>query len=90
VGAGHPRKQASDATADLRHQRDGPCPEYPRCRGIRYTVQEKTDSQAARLRKESRGGRPPGLDEERYKKRHTVERAFSRLNHARAVATRSA
>ncbi|MFE2972679.1 hypothetical protein ACFXKC_55995, partial [Streptomyces sp. NPDC059340] len=34
---------------------------------------EKTDSQAARLRKGSHGGRPPGFDEERYKKRNTVE-----------------
>ncbi|WP_419248474.1 hypothetical protein [Streptomyces virginiae] len=35
----------------------------------------------------SRGGRPPGFDEERYKKRNTVERAINRLQHARAVAT---
>jgi transposase len=37
-----------------------------RCRPL---SPEKTDSQAARLRKGSRGGRPPGFDEERYKKR---------------------
>jgi transposase len=40
------------------------------------------------LRKGSRGGRPPGLDEERYKKRNTVERAINRLKNSRAVATR--
>ncbi|MFJ9811919.1 transposase [Streptomyces sp. NPDC101158] len=49
---------------------------------------EKTDSQAARLRKGSRGGRPPGFDEERYRKRNTVERAVNRLKQCRAVATR--
>lgn len=36
----------------------------------------------------SRGGRPPGFDEERYKKRNTVERAINRLKQSRAVATR--
>ncbi|MFE5947120.1 hypothetical protein ACFQ79_31980, partial [Streptomyces sp. NPDC056480] len=48
--------------------------EYLRRRGIRHTIPEKTDSQAARLRKGTRGGRPPGFDEDRYKKRNTVER----------------
>ncbi|MFI8966473.1 hypothetical protein ACIGO8_30670 [Streptomyces sp. NPDC053493] len=38
-------------------------------------VPEKADSRSARLRKSSRGGRPPGFDEQRYKKRNTVERA---------------
>ncbi|OUD00186.1 hypothetical protein CA983_26970 [Streptomyces swartbergensis] len=33
-------------------------------------------------------GRPPGFDEERYKKRNTVERAINRLKQSRAVATR--
>ncbi|MFF8588007.1 hypothetical protein ACWIFK_31395 [Streptomyces althioticus] len=31
---------------------------------------------------------PPGFDEERYKKRTTVERAINRLKQSRAVATR--
>lgn len=32
-------------------------------------------------------GGPPGFDEERYKKRNTVERAINRLKQSRAVAT---
>lgn len=40
-----------------------PVRKYLRRRGIRHTIPEKTDSQAARLRKGSRGGRPPGFDE---------------------------
>ncbi|MER8161540.1 hypothetical protein [Streptomyces sp. NPDC094472] len=65
-----------------------PCREYLRHRGTRHTIPEKTDSQAARLRKGSRGGRPPSFDEERHKKRNTIERAINKLKHARAVATR--
>ncbi|MBK3531697.1 transposase [Streptomyces sp. MBT67] len=59
-----------------------------RHRGIRHTIPEKSDSQTARLRKGSRGARPSGFDEVRYKKRNTVERAINRLKPARAVATR--
>ncbi|MGW8889628.1 hypothetical protein [Streptomyces sp. NPDC055749] len=63
-------------------------PSVLRRRGIRPTVPEKADSRAARLRKGSRGGRPPGFGEERYKKRDTVERAINRLKNSLAVATR--
>lgn len=38
--------------------------------------------------KGSHDGRPPGFDEERCKKRNTVERAINRLKQHRAVATR--
>ncbi|ESQ01165.1 putative transposase [Streptomyces sp. GBA 94-10 4N24] len=55
---------------------------------IRHSIPEKTDSQAARRRKGARDERPPGFDEERYRKRNTVERAVNRLKHAGAVATR--
>lgn len=67
---------------------NGPCREHPRCRTVRHTIPERTDSQAARLRKGARGGRPAGFDEGRYKKRNTFERAVNRLKHAGAVATR--
>ncbi|WP_407563124.1 hypothetical protein [Streptomyces sp. 184] len=67
---------------------NGPCREYLRRRGIQHTIPEKIDSQAARLRKGSRGGRPPGFDEDRYKKRNTVERAINPLKQSRAIATR--
>ncbi|MGV9983522.1 IS5 family transposase [Streptomyces olivaceus] len=87
TGPGRPRKKPDSLAADKAYS-NGPCREYLRRRGIRHTIPEKTDSQAARLCKGSRGGRPPGFDEERYKKRNTVERAVNRLKHARAMATR--
>ncbi len=87
LGTGRPRKKPDSLAADKAYS-NGPCREYLRSRGIRHTIPEKTDSQAARLRKGARGGRPPGFDEERYKKRNTVEWAINKLKHARAVATR--
>ncbi len=87
VGPGRPRTKPDSLAADKAYS-NSPCREYLRRRGIRHSIPEKTDSQAARLRKGSRGGRPPGFDEERYKKRNTVERAINRLKQSRAVATR--
>ncbi|MFF5369746.1 IS5 family transposase [Streptomyces sp. NPDC013187] len=87
LGRGRPRKKPESLAADKAYS-NGPCREYLRRRGIQHSIPEKTDSQAARLRKGSRGGRPPGFDEERYKKRNTVERAINRLKQSRAVATR--
>ncbi|WP_435812254.1 IS5 family transposase [Streptomyces olivaceoviridis] len=87
TGPGRPRKKPDSLAADKAYS-NGPCREYLRRRGIRHTIPEKSDSQAARQRKGSRGGRPPGFDEDRYKKRNTVERAINRLKQSRAVATR--
>lgn len=86
-GLGRPRKKPDSLAADRAYS-NGPIREYLRRRGIRHTIPEKTDSQAARLRKGARGGRPPSFDEDRYKKRNTVERAINRLKQSRAVATR--
>lgn len=61
---------------------------YLRERGIRHVIPEKRHQTAGRLRRGSRGRRPPGLDKDRYKKRNTVERAINKLKQFRAVATR--
>ncbi|MFD4555399.1 hypothetical protein ACFWP5_13960 [Streptomyces sp. NPDC058469] len=58
---------------------NGPCREYLRRRRVRRTIPENTDSQAARQRKGSLGGRPPGCDEEPYEERDSVERAINWL-----------
>jgi len=41
-----------------------------------------------RLRRGSKGGRPPTCDSECYKQRNVVERAINKLKSHRAVATR--
>ncbi len=86
-GLGRPRKKPDSLAADKAYS-NGPIREYLRRRGIHHTIPEKTDSQAARLRKGSRGGRPPAFDEDRYKKRNTIERAINYLKQSQAVATR--
>ncbi|MFF8344133.1 IS5 family transposase [Streptomyces rimosus] len=87
LGLGRPRKKPDSLAADRAYS-NGPVREYLRRRGVRHTIPEKSDSQAARLRKGARGGRPPGFDEDRYKKRNTVERAINHMKQFRAVATR--
>jgi transposase len=58
-----------------------------RRRRIKATI-PPADQVRDRLRRGSRGGRPPAFDPEAYKDRNTVERAFCRLRQHRAVATR--
>ncbi|MFH9656401.1 IS5 family transposase [Streptomyces anulatus] len=87
VGPGRPRRKPDSLAADKAYS-NRPCRDYLRRRGIRHIIPEKSDSQGARLRKGSRGGRPPAFDQDRYKKRNTVERAINRLKQSRAVATR--
>ncbi|GAA3108518.1 hypothetical protein GCM10017687_21000 [Streptomyces echinatus] len=86
-GPGRPRKTPGSLAADKAYS-NGLCRDY--LRRTRYSAHDPGEDRqpAARLRKGSRGGRPPGFDEERYKQRNTVERAFNKLKHSRAVATR--
>jgi len=87
LGPGRPRTRPDRVAADKAYS-NRPCRTYLRRRGITHTIPEKADSRAVRLRKGRRGGRPPGFDAERYKKRNTVERAINKLKQFRAVATR--
>jgi transposase len=62
--------------------------EQCRRRGITATIPEKTDQIRHRVKRGSRGGRPPAFDAERYKQRNTAERCINKLKGFRAVATR--
>lgn len=59
-----------------------------RARGIRCVCPEREDAKKARLKRGSKGGRPPRFDAKAYKGRNVVERCINRLKDFRAVATR--
>ncbi|MFE1315988.1 hypothetical protein [Streptomyces sp. NPDC058755] len=85
LGSGRPRKRPDSGAADKAYS-NSPCRDYLRRRGIAHTIPEKSNARAARSRRGRGGGRPPGFDLERYKKRNTVDRAISKLKQSRAVA----
>ncbi|MFF8774514.1 IS5 family transposase [Kitasatospora sp. NPDC015120] len=62
--------------------------EHLRKRGIRAVIPIPADQRGHRLRRGSRGGRPPAFDREAYKQRNTVERCINRLKQWRGIATR--
>lgn len=57
-------------------------------RGIKAVIPQKSTEIAARQRKGSAGGRPPGFDAESYKDRNVVERSFNLTKQWRGLATR--
>ncbi|MCJ1676860.1 IS5 family transposase [Streptomyces sp. APSN-46.1] len=57
-------------------------------RGIRVVIPVPADQRGHRLRRGSRGGRPPIFDRAAYKQRNTVERCINRLKQWRGIATR--
>ncbi|WP_373103500.1 transposase [Streptomyces rubrogriseus] len=50
-----------------------------RDRGIRAVIPIRADQSIHRLRRGSRGGRPPSVDRAAYKRRNAVERCINRL-----------
>lgn len=87
AGSGRPRRLPDSVSADRAYS-NSKIRTYLRRRGISHAIPEKRDTIAARKRRGSRGGRPPGFDTERYAARNTVERAVNKLKQFRAVATR--
>ncbi|WP_217514932.1 transposase, partial [Streptomyces lunaelactis] len=62
--------------------------EHLRKRRIRAVIPVPTDQRGHRLRRGSRGGRPPAFDREAFKRPNTVERCVNGLKQWRGIATR--
>jgi transposase len=86
-GLGRPRTRPDYALADKAYSSRA-IREHLAKRGIKAVIPIKDDQADARIRKGSRGGRPPAFDTVRYRQRNTVERAVNKLRGTRAVATR--
>jgi transposase len=86
-GPGRPRTRPGRVLADKAYS-SAAIRAHLRSRGIRATIPEPSDQARNRLRRGSKGGRPPAFDPGAYKQRNTVERAFCQLRQHRAVATR--
>ncbi|MDX6312525.1 MAG: hypothetical protein QOF44_1989 [Streptomyces sp.] len=77
---GRPRTTPDSVSADKAYSnRRTRC--YLRRRGIRHVIPEKSDQAKHRIKRGKGGGRPPGFDKERYKKRNVVERAIGKFKH---------
>jgi transposase len=86
-GIGRPRKRLDSLCADKAYSSRANRRAL-RARRIAHDIPEKDDQKANRVRKASRGGRPPTFRPARYKQRNHVERLMNRRKQFRAVATR--
>jgi transposase len=86
-GPGRPRTRPGRVLADKAYSSTA-IRAHLRSRGIRATIPEPADQVRNRVRRGSKGGRPPAFDPAAYRDRNTVERAFCHLRQHRAVATR--
>ncbi|GAA2615727.1 hypothetical protein GCM10010304_81370 [Streptomyces roseoviolaceus] len=87
IGSGRPRTRPAHVPGDKGYSSRA-IRTWLRRRGISHTIPERADQTRNRLRRGSRGGRPPGFDKQLYKRRNVVERCFSRLKQWRGIATR--
>ncbi|WP_374228279.1 IS5 family transposase [Streptacidiphilus sp. ASG 303] len=86
-GPGRPRTRPARVLGDKAYSSRA-IRAWCRHHGIAVTIPERADQAGHRLRRGSRGGRPPAFDPQTYKQRNVVERCFNRLKQFRAIATR--
>ncbi|RPK43448.1 Transposase DDE domain protein [Streptomyces sp. ADI92-24] len=87
IGLGRPRVRPAHVLGDKGYSSRA-IRTWLRRRGIAHTIPERADQARNRLRRGSRGGRPPAFDRSVYKQRNVVERCFNRLKQWRGIATR--
>ncbi|MFF3911102.1 IS5 family transposase [Streptomyces sp. NPDC001848] len=87
IGPGRPRCKPDQVVADKAYSSRG-FRAYLRQRGIAHVIPEKTDQRRHRHNRGRHGGRPPGFDQEIYRRRNMIERCFNRLKGFRGIATR--
>ncbi|WP_438270660.1 IS5 family transposase [Streptomyces platensis] len=87
LGPGRPRVRPAHVLGDKGYSSRA-IRTWLRRRGIGHTIPERADQIRNRLRRGSRGGRPPAFDKQFYKRRNVVERCFNRLKQWRGIATR--
>ena len=86
-GRGRHRKRPDSVTADKAYSSRANRA-LLRSRKITAVIPQPADQIANRVRKGSRGGRPPAFDPIRYRDRNQIERGFGRRKHWRGLATR--
>ncbi len=87
TGPGRPRTRPDHVIGDKGYSSKA-IRTWLRRRSIPHTIPERADQVRNRLRRGSRGGRPPAFDKQVYKRRNVVERCFNRLKQWRGIATR--
>jgi transposase len=86
-GRGRPRTRPGRVLGDKAYS-SAAIRAHLRRRRIKATIPEPADQVKNRLKRGSKGGRPPAFDTAAYKQRNVVERTFCQLRQYRAVATR--
>jgi len=86
-GRGRPRNRPDRLRADKAYSSRAIRSQLRR-RAITAVIPQPSDQIAHRLRRGSRGGRPPGFDPQDYKGRNVIERGFNVTKQWRGLATR--
>ncbi|WP_443071533.1 transposase [Streptomyces sp. NBC_01453] len=76
LGPGRPRVRPAHVLGDKGYSSRA-IRTWLRHRGIPHTIPERADQVRNRLRRGSRGGRPPAFDKQVYKRRNVAERCFN-------------
>lgn len=87
IGPGRPRTRPDVVIADKAYS-NGVIRSLLASRGIKTVIPQKSNDQASRKHKGTRGGRPPAFDAQAYRGRNVVERTFGLAKQWRGIATR--